>query len=59
MWVDAGLNPLPPIKEETYFMPHDPVDLNERRATTAQEIEANWRQCLKDFQDQCVAKFLQ
>lgn len=33
-------------------MPHDPVDLNERRATTAQEIEANWRQCLKDFQDQ-------
>jgi uncharacterized NAD-dependent epimerase/dehydratase family protein len=31
-------------------MTHDPVDLDARRATTAQEIDANRRQCLKDFQ---------
>ena len=36
-------------------MPHGPVDLDARRATSAQEINANRRQCLKDFQDQLAA----
>ena len=31
-------------------MTHDPVDLDARRVTTAQEIDANRRQCLQDFQ---------
>ena len=36
-------------------MAYGPVDLDARRVTTAEAIEANQRQCLKDFQDQLAA----